>query len=177
MDLGQQYATITLMLIAGGALGAVHDAYRTSVKEWRLLRRFSVFWDLSFWLFATVFVFTLLLGANHGSVRLIVFLLLGAGWWLYAVTLRRLVVLVTAKIIRAILLVLRFVGRLVEVLVITPLRYLFLFVQALVRQTNHLMEHAEIVIVWPIAWTLMLSSRGIIRLFAKKEDGDEGTNK
>ena len=84
MDLQQQYATLILMMVSGAAMGTVHDVYRTSIKEWRLLRRFSVLWDILYWLFATVFVFTMLLGANHGDVRFAVFLLLAAGWWLYA---------------------------------------------------------------------------------------------
>ena len=173
MDLQQQYATITLMLLSGALMGAIYDVYRTSVKEWRFLRRFSALWDILFWLLATVFVFTMLLGANHGEVRPVVFLLLGAGWWLYALTLRILVVAVTTQVIRGILAVLRFFAGLFRILVITPLRFLFQLLWVIAGHINRLMERTEIILVWPIAW----SGRRVIRFFDKKEDGEDETNK
>lgn len=172
MDLQQQYATLVLMMLSGATMGTVHDVYRTAIKEWRFLRRFSALWDILYWLVATVFVFTMLLGANHGEVRFAVFLLLGAGWWLYALVLRRLVVAVTTTVIRAILSVMRWVWYLIFRMLILPIVVLLKFMWITAKRINQMMEKIEIVLVWPIAFT----GKSVARYFEKKEDDDEGTN-
>ncbi len=172
MDLQQQYATLILMMVSGAAMGTVHDVYRTSIKEWRLLRRFSVLWDILYWLFATVLVFTMLLGANHGDVRFAVFLLLAAGWWLYALLFRRLVVAVTTSLIRGILRVVRLIGSIVYRLLIVPVLFLFKLVWRTAKRINRMMEKIEVVLVWPIAFT----GKSVARYFEKKEDEEDETN-
>ena len=172
MDLQQQYATLILMLLSGAAMGTVHDVYRTSIKEWRFLRRFSMLLDILYWFFATVLVFTMLLGANHGDVRFAVFLLLGAGWWLYALLFRRLVVAITTSIIRGILRVVRWIGTMVYRLLFVPVIFLFKLVWRTAKRVNRMMEKMEVILVWPIAFT----GKSVARYFEKKEDDEDETN-
>ena len=172
MDLSQQYATLILMLLSGAVMGIVHDVYRTAIKEWRFLRNFSALWDILYWVVATVFVFTMLLGANHGDVRLIVFVLLGAGWWLYTLTARALVVAVTTTIIRAILAVIHWLMMLFYRVIVLPLFFLFRVIWKIIKLVNRAMKKIEIIIVWPIAFT----GKSIIHLLEKKENDDDETN-
>lgn len=172
MDLSQQYATLILMLLSGAVMGIVYDVYRTAIKEWRFLRNFSALWDVLYWVVATVFVFTMLLGANHGDVRIVVFVLLGAGWWLYTLTIRSLVVAVTTTIIRGILAVLHWLMMLFYRVVVLPLFFLFKVIWRTIKHVNRAMEKIEIIIVWPIAFT----GKSIIHLLEKKEEDDDKTN-
>jgi len=172
VDLSQQYATLILMLLAGAVMGIVYDVYRTAIKEWRFLRNFSALWDILYWVVATVFVFTMLLGANHGDVRIVVFLLLGAGWWLYTLTIRTLVVAVTTTIIRAILAVIHWLMMLFYRVMVLPLLFLLKIMWGTIKRVNRVMGKIEIIIVWPIAFT----GKSIIHLLEKKEDDDDETN-
>ncbi len=153
MDLQAQYATAVLMTLAGAVMGTVHDVYRTSLKEWRFLKRFSPVFDLGYWLVATVFVFTLLLGANDGDVRLVMFVLLGAGWFVYYKTAHSLVVASTRLVVRFVYLCLRLAYKTVVLLVVTPCLYACRSILLVCRSADRGLASIEPVIVWPVVKT------------------------
>ncbi|MHB1684576.1 MAG: spore cortex biosynthesis protein YabQ [Bacilli bacterium] len=153
MDLQAQYAAAILMAMAGAVMGAVHDVYRTSLKEWRFLKRFSPLFDLAYWLVATVFVFTLLLGANDGNVRLVMFFLLGAGWLVYYKTAHALVVASTRLVVRFVLLCLRLLYKTIQLLIFTPCLYTYRSIVLLGRFADRGLFRIEPVLVWPVVKT------------------------
>ncbi|NQS75748.1 MAG: spore cortex biosynthesis protein YabQ [Peptococcaceae bacterium] len=72
------------MIIAIGIIAAVGFDYYRAVRRAFKLKRAGIFLgDIIFWLVTTVIVFTLLILANWGEMRLYVFLGLGLGVLLY----------------------------------------------------------------------------------------------
>ncbi len=125
MDLTAQYMTAILMSGAGAILGTIYDIYRTSLKEWRYLRPFSPLFDLLFWIFSLIFIFTLLLGVNDGDVRFVIFVLLFLGYIVYRFTLHRIIVASTRLTVRFILQILRFMLRVLYVIFVQPILVLY----------------------------------------------------
>lgn len=138
MDLTAQYMTAILMSGAGAILGTIYDIYRTSLKEWRYLRPFSTLFDLLFWAFSLVFVFTLLLGVNDGDVRFVIFVLLALGYGVYRFTLHRLIVASTRLTVRFILQILRFTLWVLYSMFVQPI----LMVYQAIRRLLHLIDRA-----------------------------------
>ncbi|MHB1628193.1 MAG: spore cortex biosynthesis protein YabQ [Bacilli bacterium] len=153
MDLQAQYAAAALMATAGAVMGAVYDVYRTSLKEWRFLKRFSPLFDLGYWFAATVFVFTLLLGTSDGDVRLVIFFLLGAGWVIYYKIAHALVVASTRLVVRFVYQCLRLVYKTILLLIVTPCLYACRSILALCRTADRGLASMEPAIVWPVVKT------------------------
>lgn len=167
MELQAQYATAILMSVAGATLGAVYDMYRTCIKEWRFLRIYSALLDLSFWGFAVLFVFTLLLGANDGDVRIVVFVLLSLGWLVYYYTAHALVVASTRLVVRVLYQVLWFIYRMFVIVFVMPLVYVFKVFVYVLHVLDRVLLMVEPVIVWPVIKTgdgLLLTNRGIQKI-------------
>ncbi|WP_276357737.1 spore cortex biosynthesis protein YabQ [Cohnella caldifontis] len=79
MNAAAQWSTIGWMVACGLAMGLVFDLYRVVSHKFRIPRWLLPALDLIYWAAATVVVFRVLLGHNHGEVRLYVFLGLGIG--------------------------------------------------------------------------------------------------
>ncbi len=167
MDQQTQYATTLLMTGAGAVLATVYDIYRSSLEEWRFLRRFAPFFDFGFWVFALIFVFTLLLGVNDGDVRIVVFVLLGIGALIYWKTAHPLVAASTRLIVRFICRVFAFARRVVTVLLVGPVVYLLRGVRRLVHLMDGALVQLEPAISWPVVW-LSRGATTASRAVAKK---------
>ncbi len=157
MDITVQYATATLMTMTGALLGVIHDVYRTAQREWRFLRRFSALFDLSFWLFGIVFVFTLLLGVNHGEVRIVIFALLLVGYALYHFIARPLVIASTAFILRLIYRAILWIGQAIYATIIRPILTVLRGVRLLARSIDRGLGAVEPLVLWPV----VTSARGL----------------
>lgn len=153
MDLTTQYATALLMTFSGAALGAVYDIYRTSLREWRFLRVFSAWFDFGFWVLALVLVFTALLGANHGDVRLVVFVLLALGWLAYYMTAHALVVSGTRFIVRLVLGLLRAAVGVLRTVLVLPALWAFRLLWGFARRAERVLSLLEPRVVWPVEWS------------------------
>ena len=150
MDLTAQYMTAVLMSGAGAFLGAIYDIYRTSLKEWRYLRPFSPLFDLLFWIFSLVFVFTLLLGVNDGDVRFVIFVLLFLGYVVYRFTLHRIIVASTRLTVRFILQLLRFMLRVLYVIFVQPVLVLYQGIRQLLHLIDRTLYLMEPIIAKPV---------------------------
>lgn len=166
MGLQTQYATAFLLCSAGAIMGALHDVYRTSLREWRFLTPFGWLFDLGFWAFSLVFVFTGLLGVNDGEVRLMTFVLLTIGFTVYYYVAHPLVVASTQVIVRLVYRLLRFCWRVFLVVFVSPVVWVWTFAVACVRVVDRTLLWVEPAIVWPAWQSLRLSlrlSRKIVR--------------
>ena len=161
MEQQTQYATALLMTSAGAVLAAVYDIYRSSLKEWRFLTRFSSLLDFGFWVFALIFVFTLLLGVNDGDIRLVVFVLLGSGALIYWKTAHPLVEASTRMIVRFIRRLFMAVYRIFVVLLIRPLQILLKMVRRSVVVLDGALLKLEPLIGWPVAKMLQWVRAGV----------------
>lgn len=152
MNLQAQYLTALLMGGAGAVLGMVYDIYRTAMAQWRFLRRFSPVFDLGFWVFAVILVFTLLLGTSDGDVRLVVFVLLGLGYTIYRMTLHKIVVGSTKLIVWVIQQILFGFFRVVGFFVIQPMIWALHLLLTILRWVDRVLAGLESLITWPMVW-------------------------
>jgi spore cortex biosynthesis protein YabQ len=152
MGIASQYATALLLCSVGALLGAVHDVYRGALREWPVWRRLGPVLDLLFWVFATIFVFTVLLGTDDGDVRLIVFVLLAIGWLIYHKTAQPLVVASTRLVARVVLAVVRFIRRALYVLFALPVVAAWRAARALVRAVDRILQACEDRIAPAVTW-------------------------
>ncbi|MCY0869050.1 MAG: spore cortex biosynthesis protein YabQ [Firmicutes bacterium] len=152
MEIAAQYATALLLCSVGALLGAVHDVYRGALREWPALRRLGSVFDLLFWVFATIFVFTVLLGTDDGDVRLVVFVLLAIGWVIYHKTAQPLVVASTRLVARAALAVVRFLRRAAYVLAALPVIASVRAVRVLLRGFDRVLQACEDQIAPIVSW-------------------------
>lgn len=168
MGLQTQYATALLLGMAGAVLGAVYDIYRTSLREWRFLRRFSALFDILFWIFSVIFVFSLLLGVNDGEVRIITFVLLSIGYLIYFYTAHPLVVASTQLVVRFIYKVLQLLAATFVIVCVRPVVWTWQIGRSVARFANRLLLRVEPVLVWPI-WQTGRLAKKILRPIVHKE--------
>ncbi|WP_138496109.1 spore cortex biosynthesis protein YabQ [Paenibacillus pinistramenti] len=125
MNLEMQWMTLLWMLISGSVLGAVFDGIRIVEGRYRFPKWSIHVLDLLYWIWAALYVFRTLYHSNHGELRFYVFLGLFAGvliyFWLLSVPAGRFVVMLL-KIVDKVYLT---IVRLVKILVIGPLKFVF----------------------------------------------------
>ncbi|MGG3838990.1 spore cortex biosynthesis protein YabQ [Paenibacillus thiaminolyticus] len=131
MSLYVQWTTVLLMMLSGLALGIVFDGYRVVAGQFRFPRWTVPLLDLMYWLAATLFVFQMLVKGNQGELRFYVFLGLAAGAWLYVILLSKVTVAIVTWLVRAILAIFRFINRCLYVLIVLPLKGLWIFTKGL----------------------------------------------
>lgn len=85
MSLYTQWLTVLFMLLSGLALGCLFDSYRVFAGQCKFPRWMIPFFDLLYWLVATLFVFYMLMKSNQGELRFYIILGLVTGTWMYAV--------------------------------------------------------------------------------------------
>lgn len=124
LSLEGQAQLFLLTVLLGGALGLVYDCLR-------ILRRIIVhkrLWiqleDGLFWLTAVFFVFAVMLGANEGEIRFFAILGMFGGMLLYFLTVSRLVIAISDRVIY----VVKKVFLLLFTIIMTPFRLVYLVV-------------------------------------------------
>ena len=125
MTLEVQFLTMMMMVGCGAVLGACFDTIGVSSREFRLHRALLALLDVAYWAAATVFVFRALLAANHGEVRLFVFIGLAIGVLLYALIIGSLYRKLLQGLIRVLKLVVRKTIAIIRVLLVRPLFFVY----------------------------------------------------
>jgi len=125
VSLQVQTLTLLLMVASGGVLGVLFDTYRVVSGQLRLHRVFVPVFDVLYWLAATLLVFRVLYYSNMGDVRIFVFLGLLLGISAYFALISPWTIKAVKAIIRAIVLVCRWLIRLFQLLIIKPLILLY----------------------------------------------------
>ena len=122
LSLHAQAQLFLLTVLMGGGMGLLYDALRV----FRHAFRHKAFWvqleDGLFWLLAVFLVFCVMLRANAGEIRFFTILGLFGGMGLYFLTLSRLVLAVSDRIIRLVKYILGLFWRILT----TPFRLLWL---------------------------------------------------
>lgn len=125
MTLDVQFLTLTLMVGCGAMLGAAFDVAGTVARDCRLPRAAAAAIDAAYWLAATVVVFRVLLYANHGQVRLYVFLGLAAGAILYTLLFSSLVRTLSSTAVRVVRWIIKLLISTLTVLLFRPGLFIF----------------------------------------------------
>lgn len=167
VTLEAQYMTLLAMSINGALLGAVYDMYRVVLRHWKFLRWAGPIFDFAFWILGIFVVFWSLMWANHGDLRIYVFLVMLIGYGLYRIFLRRIVVGSTVGIIMGIRYICLTVYRLFLLVIVGPLKRIGLALLALLRALDRLLRVLERAILWPfspLAKVLLWSGRLLFKV-------------
>jgi len=125
LSLQGQAQLFLLTVLLGGALGLVYDCLRV----FRIIIPHKRLWiqmeDGLFWLSAVFFVFAVMLGANEGEIRFFTILGMFGGMGLYFLTLSRLVIAVSDRVIC----VVKKVLLLLFTIIMTPFRLVYLVIR------------------------------------------------
>lgn len=125
MNLHTQWATLLWMLACGGILGIAFDSYRVVSGQLRFPRWSVHVLDLCYWIAASFFVFNTLYQVNQGELRFYVFLGLFIGVWIHFLFLSVLTERFVVNLIWIVRKIYRFTVRLIEILVIAPVKWAF----------------------------------------------------
>jgi spore cortex biosynthesis protein YabQ len=115
-----QWMTIASMIMCGLAMGTVFDVYRVASHRFQVARWLLPALDVVYWAAATLGVFSILLESNQGEVRMYVFLGLGIGVTGYFGLFSGWVVKLSGSLINILKSLFRFIGKLVNTLLLIP---------------------------------------------------------
>lgn len=131
MTLQIQFFTMGMMIASGMAMGVVFDTYRVLTGQLRAPRWLLPLFDLLYWTGVTLFVFRMLYMSNYGRLRFFVFVGLALGVVLYFFLLSRAVSASVMGIYRAVVAIIRFIRKLIVILIIRPLIVVYKIILAL----------------------------------------------
>lgn len=132
MTLSTQFFTLAAMIISGIVLGTALDTYRVVKGQFRIRRAFLPFFDLAYWILATIFVFLVLFYSNNGQIRLYIFLGLVIGGWIYFKKMSSLTIRFVLWLIKVIRYISILAVRLFKLTVIQPVILLYKVTVALI---------------------------------------------
>jgi spore cortex biosynthesis protein YabQ len=125
MSLHVQFMTFGLMFACGFGMGIGFDICRVLTGQLRLPRWTIPLVDLLYWTASTAGVFRVLVYGNKGEVRFFVFIGLAAGLLCHYLWASKATVLAVQALIRAIHRLMLWLYRMVQLLIITPIRALY----------------------------------------------------
>jgi spore cortex biosynthesis protein YabQ len=125
VTLDVQFLTLGTMFAGGLLLGTLFDLYRVLAGQLKVPLWLKAPLDLLYWLAGTILVFLLLYESNHGEVRPFVFLAIGIGICFYFGLLSRTVIRIILWLIRAVIAIYRFLLRMIDILIVTPVIWLY----------------------------------------------------
>ncbi|WP_217588324.1 spore cortex biosynthesis protein YabQ [Lentibacillus saliphilus] len=155
MTLNVQLVTMLVMIASGMYLGMAQDTYRRLSIHWKGQTLIKYVMEASFWLTQTLLLFYVLFLVNNGALRLYIFLACLLGYSTYRALVASLYQSVLETIIRIIKRVYTIFRRIVEVLIIAPLQWLFRLIVAMVLVIVNVLFSILLflfkIIYWPIA--------------------------
>ncbi|MCT2534305.1 spore cortex biosynthesis protein YabQ [Aquibacillus koreensis] len=132
MTLTTQFLTIITMIVGGVYLGAAIQTFRRFEKTWKKSPIFSYMIEISFWLLQTLILFYALYLVNKGELRLYILLALICGFALYKSLLESLYKRLLEQMIRTSVAIYNFMYRLVQAVIIRPIKGLISILIALI---------------------------------------------
>ncbi|MGY0694535.1 spore cortex biosynthesis protein YabQ [Virgibacillus sp. FSP13] len=163
MTLNVQFMTMIVMIISGFYLGIIQETFRRFKPHWKDNKFFVYFMEVAFWLSQVLLVFYVLFLVNAGELRFYVFLALFLGFSIYQALAAPLYKWLLEHLIRIIVTCYRFMERLIQILIITPIKYMIkLFVTLvllIVQFITTLILFVAKVIFFPIRWIFTIIYR------------------
>jgi len=126
MTLSIQFTTMAMMVLSGIYLGLIQDTFRRFAIHWEKKKALSYLIEISFWILQTLIVFYVLFRVNAGELRLYVFLACLLGFSAYQALLKKGYKLVLERVINVGTRILGVFQRVISILLITPLKWVFL---------------------------------------------------
>ena len=132
MSIKIQALTMLLMVGCGMTMGLLYDTYRVMKGQTGLRGWLVIICDLLFWASCIFLVFGTLLRVNDGVVRIYLFLGMGIGTWFYFVLLHSFYIKWFLRFINLVKAIYRFTVRLIHVVIIKPIIFIYKTVLAVV---------------------------------------------
>lgn len=135
MSIQVQAITMLLMVACGMSMGLLYDTYRVMKGQTGLRGWLVIICDLLFWASCIFLVFGTLLRVNEGMVRIYLFLGMGIGAWIYFSLFTSFYIKWFLRLINLVKAIYRFIVRLINLVIIKPLIFLYRTIVAIVIGT------------------------------------------
>ncbi|WP_186575719.1 spore cortex biosynthesis protein YabQ [Aquibacillus kalidii] len=135
MTLSTQFLTILTMIAGGVFLGAGIHTFRRFEVYWKKRVIFSYFIEICFWLLQTLILFFLLYLVNQGELRFYILIALVCGFAMFKGLLENMYQRVLEKIIQTSISIYHFFYRLVQAVIVRPLKWMISTIIAILLWT------------------------------------------
>lgn len=173
MTLDIQLITILSMIIGGFYLGIAHETYRRFTPYWKHHTFLVYFLEVSFWLSQTGILFFLLYKVNAGELRLYIFAACLLGYSIYQVVAATIYKKLLELMIRFIVSIYRGCRKVIQILLITPLKWLFNLLLMILIVSGQVILKLIMIVLLPIKWIAQLIYRllpmKIKKIISKRE--------
>lgn len=132
MTLSIQFITMAAMVLSGVYLGFIRDTFQRFAIYWKGKRLLSYLLEIIFWILQALIVFYVLFRVNAGEIRLYIILACLLGFSAYQALMKAIYKRVLERIIFFGTRIFHVFERIIAVLFITPLKWLFIICTALV---------------------------------------------
>jgi len=155
-----QFITIISMIGGGFYLGLALETFRRFSPYWRRPVWLLFIMEVSFWLMQTAFLFYILFRANQGELRVYIFAAILLGFAAYQALFRSLYKRLLERVITIGAMVIRTLKRLIEVLLVAPVKGLISILLAavlfIVQLAASIIGLAFKIVWFPLGWILRL---------------------
>lgn len=124
MTLNIQFFTMISMVLGGFYLGIMQDTFRRVSIHWKKKAIIAYFMEICFWLSQTMVLFYVLFRVNDGELRVYVFAACLLGFSAYQALAASHYKRLLERIIQMVNTVLRFAERLLQILIVTPVKFI-----------------------------------------------------
>lgn len=149
-----QFEYILFIFACGWVMGIVFDFYNTVTGSSKWLRWLRPLLDILFWCLSGAFVYYLTFITDSGRFRIYTFGLVAAGYFVYRLLLHHFVVSSAFAVVRFVAFILALVWRVIDWLILAPLRVVWRVVRAVARSAYWTLFRLENICIW-ICTTLL----------------------
>lgn len=132
MRLSVQFLTILSMIGTGLGMAWLYDLYAWARKKLHLRFLLTFFFDVIYWLFFSFVVLFVLMKVNEGRLRVTLFFALFIGGILYFKIFSHPFMAVWDEIVRVVVALFRFIVRIIQMLLISPIKWILAGILTLV---------------------------------------------
>lgn len=132
MTLSIQFITMAAMVLSGIYLGFIRDTFQRFAIYWKGKKLLSYLLEIIFWILQALIVFYVLFRVNAGEIRLYIILACLLGFSAYQALMKTIYKRVLERIIFFGTRIFHIFERIIAVLFITPLKWLFIICTAIV---------------------------------------------
>ncbi|WP_188633377.1 spore cortex biosynthesis protein YabQ [Lentibacillus kapialis] len=165
MTLEVQFMTMLSMIAGGFYLGIACDTFRRLSISWNRRVFLKYFMEISFWLTQTLLLYYVLFQVNSGELRFYVFAAVLLGFAIYQALVAKTYKTVLEHLIRIMTQVYQFVEKMVRVIIIAPVKFIFQSTLTVIIVTLKILLTVlrySLNVVWsPIFWLF----RAIYKMF------------
>ena len=154
MSLNIQFQTLLTMVGMGFLFGIFFDTYTRFFNKYRQNRLIIFVYDLLFWMVQALFLFFVLYKVNYGEIHVYLFLALLCGYSCYQACFKKIYQKILEMVIWNVRLCIRFVIKIIKVMIIRPLHLLIIFIFTcsifVVKAFLGLVNRIGIMLIWMI---------------------------